>query len=123
PDGSIWFVQTRANGLGRIDPAGHISEFRVNTPDASLRSVAVAPDGDLWFTENFANKIGRMSPDGEVIGEYPIPVAPSRRRAVIAIADGRVFFSAYDAGAIGEVIPRRGDAGPGRGRAAGPVRA
>jgi virginiamycin B lyase len=79
----------------------------VKTPDASLRSVAVAPDGDLWFTENFANKIGRMSSDGAVIGEYPIPAPHSGPRAIVALSDGRLFFSAHDIGAIGEVIPRQ----------------
>jgi virginiamycin B lyase len=67
----------------------------------------VAPDGDLWFTENFANKIGRMSPDGRVIGEYAIPGGNCGARAIVAAPDGRLFFSAHDAGAIGEVIPKR----------------
>ena len=98
-------MQTRANGLGRIDRAGEVIEFPVQTPNASLRGVAVAPDGDLWFTENFANKIGRMAPDGRVIGEYAIPGANCGARAIIAAPDGRLFFSAHDAGAIGEVVP------------------
>jgi virginiamycin B lyase len=67
----------------------------------------VAPDGDLWFTENFSNKIGRMAPDGTVIGEYAIAGANCGARAIIAGPDGRLFFSAHDAGAIGEVIPRQ----------------
>jgi virginiamycin B lyase len=79
----------------------------VKTPNASLRGVTVVPDGDLWFTENFSNRIGRMAADGMVIGEYPIPVEGCGARAVIAVPDGRLFFSAHDAGAIGEVIPRR----------------
>ena len=29
-----------------------------------------------------------------------------RIRAIVAIPDGRLFFSAHDAGAIGEVMPR-----------------
>src|SRR5438477_272010 len=107
PDGSIWFVETRGNALGRIDAQGRISEFPVNTPNASLRGVAVAPDGDLWFTENLANKIGRMAPNGRIIGEYTIPAAGCGARAITALADGRLFFSAHDIGAIGEVIPRR----------------
>jgi virginiamycin B lyase len=65
----------------------------------------VAPDGKLWFTENFANKIGCMAPDGTLIGEYPIPGANCGARAIVAAADGRLFFSAHDAGAIGEVRP------------------
>jgi virginiamycin B lyase len=79
----------------------------VQTPNASLRGVTVAPDGDLWFTENAANKIGRMSPDGRLIGEYSIPGDHCGARAIVAIPDGRLFFSAHDADAIGEVVPRR----------------
>jgi len=48
-----------------------------------------------------------MAPDGKVIGEYTIPIDGCGARAIIAIPDGRLFFSAHDAGAIGEVIPRR----------------
>jgi virginiamycin B lyase len=48
-----------------------------------------------------------MAPDGKVIGEYAIPVDDCGARAIIASADGRLFFSAHDAGAIGEVVPRR----------------
>jgi streptogramin lyase len=48
-----------------------------------------------------------MAPDGKVIGEYAIPVDGCGARAIVAIPDGRLFFSAHDAGAIGEVIPRR----------------
>ena len=70
PEGTIWFVETGANAIGRISSSGAIVEFPVPTPNASLRGVTVAHDGDLWFTENFANKIGRMARDGTVIGEY-----------------------------------------------------
>ena len=49
---------------------------------------------------------GRMAPDGRVIGEYPIPGPNCGARAIIAAPDGRLFFSAHDAGAIGEVIPK-----------------
>jgi virginiamycin B lyase len=44
PDGNLWFVQTKANGLCRIDRQGRVTEFPVKTPDATPRGVAVAPD-------------------------------------------------------------------------------
>jgi virginiamycin B lyase len=71
-----------------------------------LRGVCVAPDGDLWFTENVANKIGRMKPDGTMVDEYPIPAATAGARCITAWPDGRLFFTAFDAGMIGEVIPQ-----------------
>jgi virginiamycin B lyase len=91
PDGSIWFVETSTNALGRIDRDGRITEHAVTTPDSSLRGVCVAPDGDLWFTANAANKIGRMRPDGRMVGEYPIPAANAGPRCICAWPDGRLF--------------------------------
>jgi hypothetical protein len=83
-------------------PVAYLDGGDANGHERPLRGRASSPE------ERFANKIGRMSPAGEVIGEYPIPAAATGPRAILALADGRLFFSAYDAGAIGEVIPRRG---------------
>ena len=78
------------NGLCRIARDGGMAEYKVTTPNASLRSVCVGPDGDLWFTENFANKIGRMAPDGTMLGEYDIPTPNSGARCIAAMSDGRL---------------------------------
>jgi virginiamycin B lyase len=78
----------------------------VSTPNASLRGVTVGADGDLWYTANFCNKIGRMAPDGSVRGEYDIPTPGSGARCIMATRDGRLFFTQYDAGLIGEVVVR-----------------
>ena len=70
------------------------TEFKVPTPNASLRGVTVGPDGDLWFTENFANKIGRMAPDGTLLGEYDIPTPASGARCIAAMSNGRLYLHA-----------------------------
>jgi virginiamycin B lyase len=69
-----------------------------------LRGVTVGPDSNLWCTENFANKIGHMRPDGRLIGEYDIPTASSGPRCIAAMSNGRLYFTQYDAGMIGEII-------------------
>ena len=76
------------------------------TPNASLRGVCVGPDGDLWTTENFANKVARMAPDGTMLGEYDIPTPASGARCITDMKNGRMYFTQWDAGMIGEVIPR-----------------
>jgi virginiamycin B lyase len=76
----------------------------VPTPVSSLRGVAVGAEGDLWYTANAANKIGRMAPDGSVRAEYDIPTSNSGARCITAMRDGRLFFTQYDAGLIGEII-------------------
>jgi virginiamycin B lyase len=45
-----------------------------------------------------------MAPDGTVIGEYDIPTAESGARCITSMSDGRLFFTQYDAGLIGEII-------------------
>jgi streptogramin lyase len=45
PDGSIWFVETGANALGRIDRECNFREFVIPTPNASLRGVIYSPFG------------------------------------------------------------------------------
>jgi len=105
PAGGVWFVETGANALGRIDAHGVIREFPVPTPNASLRGVTVGPDNNLlWYTANFANQIGCMTPDGEVLGEFPIPTAASGPRCITAFSNGRLYFTQYDASSIGEVV-------------------
>jgi virginiamycin B lyase len=106
PDGSIWFVETSTNALGRLDRDGNITEYPVPTPNASLRGVTVGPDDNLWYTANFANKIGCMTPSGTVLGEYDIPTVGSGPRSIATFSDGRMFFSQYDAGLIGEIALR-----------------
>jgi virginiamycin B lyase len=88
-----------------MDRDGNIREFKIPTPNASLRGVTVGPEGNLWFTENFANKIGRMRPDGTLVGEYDIPTPASGARCIAAMSNGRLYFTQYDAGLIGEIIP------------------
>jgi virginiamycin B lyase len=39
-----------------------------------------------------------------MIGEYDIPTPRSGARCIVAMSDGRVFFTQYDAGKIGEII-------------------
>ena len=45
-----------------------------------------------------------MTPRGEVLGEYPIPTPASGARCIATMSNGRLYFTQWDAGQIGEVI-------------------
>ena len=105
PNGDLWFVATSAGLLGRIDRRNRVTEYKLPDVNAQPRSLAVTPDVNIWFTEDVVNKMGCMTQDGRMIGEYPIPEPMRGPRGMMAHADGRVFFSAYDSGHIGELIP------------------
>src|SRR5262245_18799499 len=58
PDGNLWFTEADANRIGRITPAGVVTEFSAGiTPNSQPSGITAGPDGNLWFTE--AGKIGR----------------------------------------------------------------
>src|SRR5271169_5211344 len=66
PDGNLWFTETNGNRIGRITPAGVVTEFSTGiSPNAQLWDITTGPDGNLWFTENNGG-IGRITPSGVV---------------------------------------------------------
>src|SRR5258708_13855861 len=79
PDGAVWFTEIIPNAqngnvtitgkIGRITPAGHISEFPLSS-NSYARGITAGPDGNLWFTE--PGKIGRITPAGQ-ISEFSLP--------------------------------------------------
>ena len=46
-----------------------------------------------------------MDSAGAMIAEYDIPTSASGARCIVAMSSGRLFFTQYDAGLIGEIIP------------------
>jgi virginiamycin B lyase len=105
PDGCLWFVQTLANAIGRIDRDGRITEFPFPRPGASLRGIDVTQAGEFLITENAGNFIAQMNASGDVVAEYPIPTPTAGARSIVVLPDGRAFFSEHDAGQIGEAVP------------------
>jgi len=102
-DGNIWFVLAESHAMARIDNrSGMVSEFPLPRAHSSPRSLG-EKDGAIWFTDAGANLIGRMSFDGKLLDEYPVPTADAGLRAMKLHPDGRIFFSEFDAGAIGEL--------------------
>src|SRR5271169_830436 len=67
PDGNLWFTEANGNRIGRITPAGVVTEFSAGlTPESFPSGIAAGPDGNLWFAEYFGNRIGRITPAGVV---------------------------------------------------------
>ena len=59
-DGNLWFTESSSNRIGRITPAGVVTEFSAGiTAGRSPYGITAGPDGNLWFTETAGNRIGR----------------------------------------------------------------
>jgi streptogramin lyase len=85
PDGNLWFTGFARNtstgraaaAIGRITPAGSITQFLLPTSIGFSVGIASGPDGNLWFTQsetedNLVALIGRITTAG-VITEFPTP--------------------------------------------------
>lgn len=90
-DGNMWFTERQGGNIGRITPAGVITEYPVpgsNNPIA----LAAGSDGALWFTESGGRNIGRITTDG-VITEYTLPHGSTTFADIVAGPDGALWFS------------------------------
>src|SRR5262249_19128163 len=60
PDGDLWFTENSGNRVGRITPAGAVTEFPIPTASSQPFGITAGPDGNLWFTEFPGGSLGRV---------------------------------------------------------------
>jgi DNA-binding beta-propeller fold protein YncE len=108
PDGNLWFTEYYGNRIGRVTPAGVITQFPpLPTPTSLPESITAGPDGNLWFTEASGNKIGRITPAG-VITEFPpasSSISLSGPTGITAGPDGNLWFTEASGNKIGQITP------------------
>jgi streptogramin lyase len=73
PDGNLWFTEFWANRIGRMTPAGVLTEFPIPSYETGPRGIVTGPDGNLWFVESHFNHtaVARITTAGEVT-EYSL---------------------------------------------------
>ena len=60
-DGNVWFTN-EGGSIGRITPAGVITELPILSLVGKPCGITAGPDGNLWFAVTAGNKIGRITP-------------------------------------------------------------
>lgn len=104
PDGNLWFTEPGVGRVGRITPAGAVSEFPLPQGRSASGGITTGGDGNLWFTET--DRVGRITPAGAV-AEFP--VAPGAHlTGITAGSDGNAWFMDTDNQKIGRVTPNGG---------------
>jgi streptogramin lyase len=100
PDGNLWF--TEMGQIGRITPAGVITQFTIGSGHDNLFGLAGGADGNVWFTDATANTVGRLSPTGE-IRQYPLPRRNAGPVSIAAGSDGRLWFAESNVSRIASI--------------------
>jgi streptogramin lyase len=109
-DGNMWFTDDGQNSdgqsfIGRVTPAGVITEFPIRDLHSAPAGIALGPDGNMWFTESGASKIGQITPAG-VISEFAVPGASDFLKNIVLGPDGNMWFTENpSANAIGRITP------------------
>jgi streptogramin lyase len=75
PDGNLWFTEVKTRKIGRLTPAGSVTEYPLpagigpdfpgagsspSTAGTGANGIVVGPDGNLWLTEYFNDHIVRI---------------------------------------------------------------
>jgi streptogramin lyase len=106
-DGNMWFTDIAPDeagqaSIGRVTPAGALTEYPIPVPYNSPIAIALGSDGDMWFTES-PNGIGRISPAGE-ISEFAAPGISGSPQGIALGADGNMWFTESN-GDLGRITP------------------
>jgi virginiamycin B lyase len=89
-DGSVWFLQFRANRLGHWKE-GKFSDFEVSGENAGLSGLAVANDGSIWFGMVRRSSLGRLRHGS--IESFRLPRDNARPYSVAVDPDGNVWYA------------------------------
>jgi virginiamycin B lyase len=98
---SLWFTETSANKIARIDQSRKITEYAIPTEGSKPLDIQHGPDGAMWFTESAVGKIGRIDSSGKIT-EYTIGAANDAPTALIA-QSGALWFTEVGSGRIGRL--------------------
>ena len=101
PDGNVWF--TEAAGIGRITPAGAVTEFSLVPNDDPSSTITAGPDGNLWFTQFNDDRVGRITPDGTITLYTQGITANGSPSGIATGPDGRIWFAQFNGHRLGIV--------------------
>lgn len=109
PNGDMWFVEEKANKVGRITPAGVISEFALPATTTGVTEGAydltVAPDGTIWVVFDFGRKIVQLDLGTGVGTVYSLGPYPYGEEVEIG-PDGVPWVSmSFDVDGLVRVLP------------------
>lgn len=101
--GNVWFTERFAAKIGRVSPAGKVSEVHIPSNEPAYQ-ITAAGGGVMYFTEHEAGRIGRVTPSGK-ISEFQIPTPASAPNAITLGPDGNLWFTEGRADKVARMTP------------------
>lgn len=102
-DGNLWFTELDTGDVGRITPAGTITEFLLTDSSTSMSGIENGPDGKLWIAENFRDAIGMLPTTGSPLLEFTTGITAGRPQNIATGPDGNLWFNEFSGPKIGKI--------------------
>jgi streptogramin lyase len=113
-DGNLWFTEFATDRIGRITPAGMVTEFTLVSGSAPLDIVSDGNNNLLYFTESGTGKLATINPLAGSIAAIQSsiiesPVVPSGAGAgldgITVGPDGNLWFTEVSVDRVGRATP------------------
>jgi virginiamycin B lyase len=95
PDGNMWFTNPTGDTIGRVTPAGILTEFQL-AKGTLPKTITAGADGNLWFTMQNQDKIGVMDTSGHLLHQYSAEQTNATPYSIAPSPDGKVWFTDYN---------------------------
>src|ERR1700682_425632 len=108
-DGNIWYFDVGQTLVGRVTPAGVITQYPVPAAGSGSRSIIGAPDGNIWMAGRVqapttdTDLIIKVSPAG-VVTRFSVGVGVGPE-SITWGPDGNIWFTEFWSGQIGRMTP------------------
>lgn len=102
----LWFTETKANKIARIDSSKKLTEFAIPTKGSKPFDIQHGPGDSMWFTESGVGKIGKIDPAGKIT-EYTVGAKNDAPTSLME-QDGAIWFTEVGSSRIGRLDPKSG---------------
>jgi RHS repeat-associated protein len=99
-EGNLWFTESQLNKIGKITPAGVITEYPLPAKSEPW-GITAGSEGDMWFTDAGTSKIEKITSTGTRT-EYALPEG-SEPVGITVGADDNYWFSEFGTSKIGKI--------------------
>ncbi|TAM61323.1 hypothetical protein EPN52_03060 [bacterium] len=99
-DGNLYFTEDASSTsiqdkVGRITPAGVITEIGTLAPQSYPNEIRIGKDGNAYFTEYSSAKLGKVTIATGTVSESSPGLGPTANSAIAAGPDGRLWIGGF----------------------------
>jgi streptogramin lyase len=101
PEGNIWFTEEGIGKVGKVTPAGTVTEYSIpENYKASYITAGPGKEPAMWISED-GDKIGKLNTASGTITQYQVPGEVEAKEMTVG-PDGNLWFAAASTGGSGK---------------------